>query len=174
MIEPFLKELAAGNKEESRAFVAVDATDEFDLQFADDYKKLSKVGKLTPRFVYIPKTPVFGDNLDEATLVYAVKKDAVWTTATIRVYRFPGKPYVINYWRVSHKIPTPVTRSNTDAKQLQRSEDITNATIVGMSLLGLLGIALLVWTVRRKPHLLVPETASEARRSASTVREPEQ
>jgi hypothetical protein len=106
--------------------------------------------------------------------VYSVKKDERWTTATIRVYRFPGKPYVINYWRVSNKIPKPVTRSSTDAKQLQRTEAITNATLVGMSLLGLFGIALLVWMVRRKPHLLVPETAGEARRSASTVREPEE
>ena len=174
VIEPFLKELAAGNKDEARAFVAVDATDEFDVQFAEDAKKLSQVRKLAPRFVHIPKTPVFGDNLDEATLVYAVKKDARWTTATIRVYRFPGKPYVINYWRVSNRIPTPVTRLNTDAKELQRTDAITNATIIGMSLLGLFGIALLVWMVRRKPHLLVPETAGETRRSASTVREPEE
>ena len=171
VIEPFLSAVAVGKKDEARAYVAVDATDEFDLQFAGDHNKLSQVGRLTPRFVYTPATPVFGADKDEVTLVYAVKNNKIWTTATVRAYRFPGKPYAINYWRVSNKIPRQVTRSNMDAKQIQQSEAITNATIIALSLLGLVAIALLIWVILRKPHLVVPAEPVERRQSAITLRE---
>ena len=179
VIEPFLKALAAGNKDKAAEFVSSAATDELAKQFADDHKRLAAADKLTPRFVTLA-----GNDLrqlegngaadgSEVTVVYAIKSGDKWTTATVRVYRYRDDPYKIEYWRVANEAPKTPFTSNVDAKQLKRSEDITNATIVGMSLLGLFGIALLIWMVRRKPHLLVPETAGEARRSASTTREPD-
>ena len=180
VIEPFLKELAAGNKDKAAAFVSSAATDELAKQFADDHKKLAASGKLTSRFFTqsggnqrIKNGERQGDG-EEVTMVYAAKSGDKWTTATVRVYKYRDDPFKVEYWRISNEMPKKPFTSNVDAKQMQRSEAITNATIVGMSLLGLFGIALLIWMIRRKPHLLVPETGVETRRSASTVREPDE
>ena len=180
VIEPFLKELAAGNKDKAAAFVSTAATDELASQFAEDHKRLAAAGKLTPRFITQsgndPRQLEQNSGADgsEVTLVYAAKSGDKWTSATVRVYKYRDEPYKVEYWRVANEAPKKPLSSNVDARELQRAEAITNATIVGMSLLGLFGIALLVWMIRRKPHLLVPETARETRRSASTVREPEE
>ena len=180
MIEPFLKELAAGNKDKAAAFVSTAATDELAKQFAEDHKRLAATGKLTPRFFTqsggnprIRNGERQGDG-EEVTMVYAAKSGDKWTSATVRAYKYRDEPFKVEYWRVANELPKKPLSSNVDAKQLQRSEAITNATIVGMSLLGLFSIFLLIWIVRRKPHLLVPETAGETRRSASTVREPDE
>ncbi len=180
VIEPFLTELATGNKDKAAAFVSTAATDELAKQFAEDHKRLAVAGKLTPRFVTKagndPRRLAENSGADgsEVTLVYASKSGDKWTSATVRAYRYRDEPYKVEYWRIANEAPTKPLTSNVDAKELQRTEAITNATIVGMSLLGLFGIALLVWMIRRKPHLLVPETDSETRRSASTVREPDE
>lgn len=180
VIEPFLKELAAGNKDKAATFVSTAATDELAKQFGEDHKRLAAAGKLTPRFVTLAGNDLrrlsenSGADGTEATVVYAAKSGDKWTTATVRVYRYRDDPYKVEYWRVANEAPKKPFTSNLDSKQLQRSEAITNATIIGMSLLGLFGIALLIWMVRRKPHLLLPETASETRRSASTLRESEE
>ena len=180
VIEPFLKELAAGNKDKAAAFVSTAATDELAKQFAEDHKRLAATGKLTPRFFTqsggnprIRNGERQGDG-EEVTMVYAAKSGDKWTSATVRAYKYRDEPFKVEYWRVANELPKKPLSSNVDAKQLQRSEAITNATIVGMSLLGLFSIFLLIWIVRRKPHLLVPETAGETRRSASTVREPDE
>lgn len=180
VIEPFLKELAAGNKDKAAAFVSTAATDELAKQFAEDHKKLAATGKLTPRFVTKAgnNSRRLAENSSadgsEVTLVYAAKSGDKWTSATVRVYKYRDDPYKVEYWRIANEAPAKPLTSNVDAKELQRTEAITNATIIGMSLLGLLGIALLIWMIRRKPHLLVPETGSVTRRSASTVRETEE
>ena len=180
VIEPFLKELAAGNKDKAAAFVSTAATDELAAQFAADHQVLAAAGKLTPRFftqsggsMTVSRGERQGDG-EEVTMVYAAKSGDKWTSATVRAYRYRDEPYKVEYWRIANEAPTKPLTSNVDAKELQRTEAITNATIVGMSLLGLFGIALLVWMIRRKPHLLVHETAGETRRSASTVREPDE
>ena len=177
VIEPFLKELAAGNKDKAAAFVSSAATDELAKQFAEDHQLLAAAGTLTPRFI----TKIGGeqriqnddrkDDGTEITAVYATNYGGEWTTATVRVYKYRDEPFRVEYWRVANEAPKQAMASNVDAKLLKRTEAVTNATIVGFSLLGLFGIALLIWLIRRKPYLLVPDTASESRRSASTVRE---
>jgi hypothetical protein len=180
VIEPFLKELSAGNSDKAGAYVSPAATDELAAQFAADHQVLAAAGKLTPRFftqsggnMTVSGGERQGDG-EEVTMVYAAKSGDKWTSATVRAYKYRDEPYKVEYWCVANEAPRKPFTSNVDAKQLQQSEAITNATIIGMSLLGLFGIALLIWMIRRKPHLLVPETASETRRSASTVREPEE
>ena len=171
VIEPFLRELAAGNKDKAAAFVSSAATDELTKQFAEDHKRLAAADKLTPRFVTKAGNDLrqlnenSGADGSEVTIVYAAKSGDKWTSATVRAYKYRDEPYKVEYWRVANEAPKRPLPSNFDSKQLQRSQAITNATIIGMSLLGLIGIALLIWMVRRKPHLLVPETASETRRS---------
>lgn len=180
VIEPFLQELAAGNKDKASAFVSSSATDELAKQFAEDHKRLAAAGKLTPRFVSqkggAPRTSA-GDRLgdgSEVTIVYAAKSGDTWTSATVRVYKYRDDAFKIEYWRVANEAPKMPFRSNLDAKKLKQAEAITKVTIIGMSLLGIFGIVLLIWMIRLKPHLLVPQTTGETRQSACTVREPEE
>lgn len=178
VIEPFLKELAAGNKDKAGAFVSSAATDELAAQFAEDHKKLATGGKLTPRFMtqsgneprILNKNSVADGS--EVTVVYAAKSGDKWTTATVRVYKYRDDPYKVEYWRVANEAPKKPLPSSIDPKQLEKTEAIGNAMAVGFSLLGILGIGLLIWLIRRRPQLLVPEQTTETRRSASTVREP--
>jgi hypothetical protein len=180
VIEPFLKELSAGNKDKAGAFVSSAATDELAAQFAADHKKLATGGKLTPRFINQsgndPRglSENAGADGSEVTVVYAAKTGDKWTTATVRVYKYRDDPYKVEYWRVANEAPKKPMSSNIDAKKLEETEALTNAMAVGFSILGILGIALLIWLVRRRPQLLVPEEIVETRRSASTVREPDE
>lgn len=176
VIEPFLKELAAGNKDKAGAYVSPAATDELAEQFAADHKKLAAGGKLTPRFSSrVGDNPFVNRELaeigDVVTVVYAARSNGKWTSATVRVSRKGKQGFKVEYWRVSNDAPKS---SNIDQKQLEKTEAIGNAMAVGFSILGILGIALLIWLVRRRPQLLVPEEIVETRRSASTVREPDE
>lgn len=180
VIEPFLKELAAGNKDKAGAYVSPAATDELAEQFAADHKRLAAGGKLTPRFVmqtgggpHLRGSNRIGDGT-EVTLVYAAKSGEKWTSATVRAYRYRDEPYKIEYWRVSNEAPKRPMSSNVETKQLKETEALTNAMAVGFSLLGVLEIGLLIWLIRRRPQLLVPAETIEIRRSASTVREPDE
>jgi hypothetical protein len=180
VIEPFLIELAAGNKDKAGAFVSSAATDELAAQFATDHEKLAASGKLTPRFVNQsgndPRrlSENAGADGSEVTVVYAAKSGDKWTTATVRVYKYRDDPYKVEYWRVANDAPKKPLPSSIDQKQLEKTEAIGNAMAVGFSLLGILGIGLLIWLIRRRPQLLVPEQTTETRRSASTVREPDE
>ncbi len=180
VIEPFLKELAAGNKDKAAAFVTDTATDELDNQFAGDHKKLAAAGKITPRFITLTGDYI-GAIEDEregdrqaVTLVYAAKSGEKWTTATVRAYKFQDEPYKVEYWRVANEAPKKPYSANVDAEEMEQSEKMMNVVSIILSVLGVIGIALLVWLVRRRPHLMVPEIESEPRRSASTIRELEE
>jgi hypothetical protein len=170
VIEPFLKELAAGNREKAAAFVSTAATDELATQFAADHKKLAAAPKLTPRFVNQEATPSFGSG-NEVNLVYAAKSKGKWTSATVRVYSYRDEPYKVEYWRVTDKAPVPPFNSNADPEKLKQSQDMMRWIFGGLAVFGLLGLALLIWLVKRKPHLVAPDAPVEVRRSAATVRD---
>jgi hypothetical protein len=177
VIEPFLKELAAGQKDNAAAFVSTAATDELMTQFGKDHQKLAAAGKLTPRFVVQPGADLsrLGKDFDadgsEVTLVYADKTKGKWTTATVRVYRYRDEPFKVEYWRVTNQAPQPALPADLDSPEVQRTAIVMGWMMGGFALLGLFGIAGLIWMVRRKPHLLVPDEQSETRQPASTLRE---
>ena len=177
VIEPFLRELAAGNKDKAAAFVSTAAADELTTQFAKDHKILAAASKLTPRFVQrVGANPhILGKDLsadgDEVTLVYAAKSKGKWTTATVRVYRYRDDPFKVEYWRISNEAPRPALPSGMDSPVAKRTAVIMSWITGGFALFGLFGIAGLIWVVRRKPHLLTPEEISEQRAPASTLRD---
>lgn len=177
VIEPFLKELAAGNKDKAAAFVSTAATDELTKQFVEDHKRLAAAGKLTPRFVRrIGANPnnlrdSSGADGDEVTVVYAAKSNEKWTTATVRVYRYRADAFKVEYWRISNEAPQQARPSGMDSPVAKRTEAMTNWVMACMALLGLFGVAALIWIIRRKPHLMVPAESAERRQSAITLRE---
>jgi hypothetical protein len=170
VIEPFLKELAAGNREKAAAYVSTAATDELATQFVPDHKKLAAAPKLTPRFVNQDATPSFGSG-DEVNLVYAAKSKGKWTSATVRVYRYRDEPYKVEYWRVTDKAPVPPLNSNLDPEKLKQSQDMMRWIFGALAIFGLLGLALLIWLIKRRPQLVSPDAPAETRRSAATVRD---
>jgi hypothetical protein len=175
VIEPFLKELREGDKAGAAAFVSTAATDELEAQFAGDHKKLAAATMLTPRFITKDGarlgSPIEARSAegDEVTLVYAGLKDGKWTSATVRIYRYRDEPYKVEYWRVNNAEPAPALDSNIDPKAMKMQQRITFWMFVGLGLLGVIGLAMLVWFVRRKPHLVAPDPVEETRRSAATV-----
>jgi hypothetical protein len=177
VIEPFLQDLAAGNKEKAALKVSPAARDELDAQFTADHKRLEKAGKLTPRFILkrgnSPERLRRNKNADgsEVTVVYAMKNKDKWTSATVRVYQYRDDPYEVEYWQITNKAPTKPAFNAPETKAQTRAETIKNTIIVGLALLGVIGILLLVWLSQRKPHLLSPEKPVETRRAATTVRE---
>lgn len=170
VIEPFLKEMAAGRKDKATAYLSPAALDELEKQFVADHKKLASAAALTPRFVTQRSMKSFGDG-EEVSLVYAAKKDQKWTSATVRVYRYRDEPYKVEYWRVSNEAPRPAMGSGFDRKKFQQSEAITRWFMLGLAFLGLTILLVIIWVARRKPHLIAPDAPEEARRPATTVRD---
>jgi hypothetical protein len=177
VIEPFLRELAAGQKDKTAAFVSSAATDELEKQFAADHKKLAAAAKLTPRFVTRsganPATlgRDLGADGNEVTLVYAAKSKGEWTTATVRVYRYREDAFKVEYWRVSNNAPSAPLPSGMDTPEAKKAQEMMYWVMGVLAVLGLFGIIALLWIIRRKPHLVVPAQAIEQRQSATTLRE---
>jgi hypothetical protein len=177
VIESFLKELRAGQPARAAALVSPAAQDELTSGFATDHKKLASAPALTPRFIaksgsnpYVQSRDKGGDG-DEVTLVYAARQDGKWTSATVRVYRYRDEPYKVEYWRVTNAAPTPALNSNIDEAAMKQSQTMMYALFGAIALFGILGLALLVWLLKRKPHLIVPEPVEETRKNAATVRD---
>jgi hypothetical protein len=170
VIEPFLRELAAENKDKAAAYLSPAALDELDSQFAADSKKLAAAPILTPRFINKVESSSYGA-ADKIVLVYGAKQKDKWTSATIRLFRAGDQPYRIEYWRVTNNAPQPTMVASTDPKLVEMQQKITFWTMAGLAVFGVLGLALIFWLIRRKPHLIAPDATAEPRRSAATVRD---
>jgi hypothetical protein len=177
VIAPFLKELRAGNKENAKAFVSTAAYDELEAQFAADQKKLANAPALTPRFTTQSASTgrVMGQEFSadghEITVVYAAKQKDKWISATVRIYRYRDEPYKVEYWRVTNKRPQPALNSSIDPKLMAQQHKLMYWTFGGLVLFAVLGLILLIWLVKRRPHLIAPDAQVEMRRSAATVRD---
>jgi hypothetical protein len=172
IIEPFLKALAAGNKDKAAAYVSPAALDELAVQFAADHKKLAAAPMLTPRFVDTDISQADGSSEGtEVNLVYAAKANGTWTSATVRVYRYRDEPFQVEYWRVTNKAPTPPLNSNIDPAKIADTEKMLGWIFAGLALLGSFGLIALIWVIKRRPQLVSPDGPIETRQSAATVRD---
>jgi hypothetical protein len=173
VVEPFLKALSKGDKAGAGKYVSTAAADELETQFAADARKLAASAKLTPRFVTNPLEPGFAGSSegDEVTLVYAARKNDKWTSATVRVYRYRDEAYKVEYWRVSNAEPTLPLPSGMTPEVAKMQHTMMYVMFGGIGLLGLLGLGVLLWLVKRKPHLVVNEVPTETRQAASTFRD---
>jgi hypothetical protein len=179
VIEPFLKELRAGQPARAAALVSPAAQDELAGRFAKDHKSLASASPLTPRFVTkgfdgaLPGQRGYSAEGDEVTLVYASKKDGRWTSATVRAYRYRDEPYKVEYWRITNTAPTPALQSGIKPEDVRKQHQFIYALFGGMALFGVIGLALLIWLVKRRPQLISPEAVEETRASAVSVRDEE-
>ncbi|MFN3452296.1 MAG: hypothetical protein ACK4ZE_09070, partial [Sphingorhabdus sp.] len=79
-----------------------------------------------------------------------------------------GNKPMIEYWDVTaaDKAPELVTH----AQDMKR---YNNYALMALAVAALAGLALLIWLVRNRTHIIAPEAAIETRRVAATVRNTE-
>ena len=77
------------------------------------------------------------------------------------------EPYEVDYWKISNE--TPVAK--TYAPNLKPMFGVFAGLAGAIVVLGLLTIGIVLWIVRRKPHVVAPEPAVERRVAAVTTRE---
>lgn len=164
--DAFLKEMQAGNLEAAKRHVAPTARDELQQRFYADHKLLKKAGRLTPRF-YQPKPKgMMAPQDSEATIVYAVRDNGKWTTAEIRVFRIDDEPYEVDYWKISNEVPQP----NGLGTEFSKIRDGIYAMFGIMAFFAAVGLALIVWIVKRRPKLVSPDIIPDGRKAAITTR----
>jgi hypothetical protein len=77
------------------------------------------------------------------------------------------EPYEVDYWKISND--TPVAK--TYAPDLKPMVGVFAGLAGAIVVLGLLTIGIVLWIVRRKPHVVAPEPVAERRVAAVTTRE---
>ncbi len=163
----FVAAVQKGDPQAAAKHVAPTAQDELAAQFATDSKALKAAPKLTPRFItYKPKS-MMGPEDSEVTIIYAARENGEWTTMEVRIFRLRNEPYEVDFWKISNEVPA--------AKSYKPSVRPLIGLFAGIAgiiaFLGLAAIALIIWIVRRKPHIVVPAQTTERRVAAVTTRE---
>lgn len=165
--DAFVAALQKGDKAAAERHVAPTARDELEQQFPIEYKSLKTEPKLSPRFITYKPEGLTGPEDSEVTIIYAAKGDGTWTTAEVRLFRLRDEPYEVNYWKVSNE--TPVAKAYSP--DLKPMFGLFAGLALAIVVLGVLTIAIVLWIVRRKPHVVAPEAVPERRIAAVTTRE---
>lgn len=162
---PFLAAVRRGDEAAAEKFVTKGFMDDSRMQFAEMSALLKKSPKLVPA-IYQPKASTFGTNKNEVMLTFAAKDGKQWITSEIRLYRPEDGKFEIEYWDVNAAEKPP--------EVLAHAQDMQNFFgwfMGGMAVMALLGLALLIWMVKRRTHIFAPESAIETRSVAATVRD---
>ena len=165
--DEFVLALQKGDKAAAARHVAPSARDELEEQFSIDSKELKAAPQLLPRFITFKPQGMMGPEDSEVTVIYAAKDDGEWTTAEVRLFRLGDEPYEVDYWKISNQ--TPVAKAY--APKLKPMLGVFAGLAGAIVVLGLLAIGIVLWIVRRKPHVVAPEPAVERRVAAVTTRE---
>lgn len=163
--DPLIAAIKGGDQKLAEKHIAPAFVDDSRVQFAEMSAVLKKAPPLTPA-LYIPKQEILGPNKDEVSVTYVAQDGKKWVSAEIRMYRPERGTFEIEYWDVKEaKDPPPLL---AHAREMQT---FTNWLMVAISISALLGLALLIWIVKRRTHLIAPDPVQETRRVASTVRD---
>ncbi len=165
--DAFVAALQKGDKAAAEKAVAPTARDELQAQFDKEYRALKPASTLKSRFITYKPEHMMGPEDSEVTIIYAAKDDGKWTTAEVRLFRLNDEPYEVDYWKISNDTPIAKTYSPDLKPMFGVFAGLAGAIVV----LGLLTIGIVLWIVRRKPHVVAPEPAVERRVAAVTTRE---
>jgi hypothetical protein len=165
--DAFVAALHKGDRVAAERHVAPTARDELDAYFSDKSNSLKVEPKLTPRFITYKPEHMMGPEESEVTIIYATKDGGKWTTAEVRLFRLNDKPYEVDYWKISNEMP--VAKSYTP--DLKPMYGVFAALAGAIVVIGLLAIGIILWIVRRKPHVVAPDPVAERRVAAVTTRE---
>ena len=161
---PFLAAVKRGDQAAAENFISKGFIDDSRVQFAE----MSALLKKSPALVlaiYAPKPGMLGPNKDEVNLTFAAKDGEQWITSEIRLYHPEGGKFEIEYWDVNADKKPPEILAH--AEQMRK---FTGWFMGGLAVMALLGLALLIWVVKRRTHIIAPDPVLETRRVAATVR----
>ena len=164
---PFLAAVKRGDQVAAEKFVSEGFADDSRIQFAEMSALLKKSPALVPA-IYQPKAELLGPNKNEVNLTFAAKDGKQWISSEIRMYRPDGGKFEIEYWDVNaaEKPPELLAHAN-------QMKNFMGWFMAGMAVMALLGLALLIWVVKRRTHIISPDPVIETRRVAATVRDAE-
>lgn len=161
----FLAAIKRGDQAGAEKFMTPNFIDDSRDQFAE----MSAILKKSPSLelaIFQPKPGIFGPDKNEFILIYTARDGEKWVSAEVRVYRPEKGAYEVEYWDVKVG-PTP-------PKEVTDSQELKNFILWfmgGMAALALLGLAVLIWVIKRKTHIIAPEPVFEERRVAATTRD---
>ncbi len=162
---PFLAAVKRGDQAAAEKFVSEGFADDSRIQFAEMSALLKKSPALVPA-IYQPKAELLGRNKNEVNLTFAAKDGKQWISSEIRLYRPEGGKFEIEYWDVNAAEKPPELLAHAD--QMRK---FTGWFTAGLAVMALLGLALLIWVVKRRTHIIAPDLGIETRRVAATVRD---
>jgi hypothetical protein len=162
---PFIAAIKRGDTKRVEQRMATSFVDDSRAQFADMSAILKTAPPLVPA-LYVPKQKAFGTDENEVSVTYAAHDGKKWISAEIRMYRANQGLYEIEYWDVKAADKPPALLAH--AKQMKT---FTTWLMVGLAVSALLGLALLIWIVKRRTHIIAPDLVQETRRVAATVRD---
>lgn len=163
--KPFLAAVERGDQAAAEKFVSKGFVDDSRVQFAEMSTLLKKSPPLVAA-IYQPEPGMLGPNEDEVMLTFAANDDRQWISSEIRMYRPEGGKFEIEYWDVNAAEKPPELLAHTQDMQI-----FMGWLMGAMALSALLGLALLIWVVKRRTHVIAPEPVVETRRVAATVRD---
>lgn len=162
---PFLAAVRRGDQGAIEKRMAASFVDDSRVQFSDMAALLKKSPQLAPA-MYVPKPGTFGPNQNEVSVTYAAYDGAAWTSAEIRLYRADGRPFEVEYWDVKSATHPPALIAHA-----QKMQSFMRWLMGALAVVALLGLSLLIWVVKRRPHILAPNPKTETRQVAATVRD---
>jgi hypothetical protein len=162
---PFLAAVKRGDQAAAEKFVSEGFVDDSRVQFAEMSALLKKSPPLVPA-IYQPKPGMLGPDKDEVTLTFAAKDGKQWISSEIRLYRPENGKFEVEYWDVNADEKPPELLAHAEEMQ-----NFMGWFMGAMALSALLGLALLIWVVKRRTHIIAPEPVIEHRRVAATVRD---
>jgi hypothetical protein len=162
---PFLAAVKRGDRAAAEKFMAPTFVDDSKLQFAEMSALLGKSPALKPA-IYRQKPGTIIADENEVSIIFVAKDGEQWISSEIRLYRPANEDFEIEYWNVATAAKPPELLAH--AEQMRK---FTGWFMGGLAVMALLGLALLIWVVKRRTHIIAPEPVVETRRVAATVRD---
>lgn len=156
VIGPFFEAVRRGDQQAAEKYVAPSFLDDSKVQFAEMSALLKKSPRLQPALQQRQGTGFY--------LTFAEQDGNDWITSEVRLSPH-GNTQMIDYWDVNaaQKPPEIVAHAQT-------MKNVVNYALIAVAICGLLGLGALIWLVRNRTHLVVPEPVIKTRRVAATVR----
>ncbi len=168
-VNGFVEALEAGNTGRVRKFIAPDSLERFDQEFAAGAGEIEIPKGFPPRSIRRAPKGMAGNPFEnEVDVLYARQEGDGWTVLTLNLYWLDEEEVKIEDWSFETAAPKP--------PELERQAILENVMRYGMlAMAGIAAIALwlIIWLARRKPDLIAPERAKDARPAAITRRDNE-
>lgn len=155
--QPFLQAVRRGDQQAAEKYIAPGFIDDSGVQFREMSAILKKSPPLVPAIYLKQKNGTY--------VTYAAQDGNSWVTSEMRITRI-NRNVVIEYW--------DVTAAKQPPEMLKHAQDMRvymRYGLLGALLSALAGIALLVWLVRNRTHIISPDAVADTRPIASTVRD---